>query len=183
MRIVVGTGDFVAVGFDVPVAEFVPRATLGARDAIARLGPDLLSAEFDADAACARLRARGGSSRSPTPCSNQRVMAGIGNVYKSEVLFAGGVHPRTPLTALADDQLMALIQIARQQLAMNVRETSAPGSGHRRTTGRLSPHEGLWVYGRRGEPCRRCGTPIASAKQGFGARPTYWCPTCQVQKE
>ena len=66
---------------------------------------------------------------------------------------------------------------------MNVKETIASPGGTRRTTGRLSPREGLWVYGRGGEPCRRCGTPITVAKQGFGARTTYWCPACQPAVE
>jgi endonuclease-8 len=107
----------------------------------------------------------------------QRAVAGIGNVFKSEVLFEAGVHPRTPVDALADDRLGALVDSARRQLAANVGEAT-PRFG-RRTTGRMAVSEGLWVYGRGGRPCRRCATPIAFARQGIGARPTYWCPRCQ----
>jgi endonuclease-8 len=178
MRIVIETAPFVAVGFDIPDAEFLRASRLGQRDATARLGPDLLSADFDAEAARVRLRACG-TQPIAEALLEQRVMAGIGNVFKSEVLFVAGVHPRTPVGALTDDQLRSLIAIARTQLAMNVRTASGPGRGERRTTGRMAPTEGLWVYSRGGEPCRRCGTRIASEKQGFGARTTYWCPDCQ----
>jgi endonuclease-8 len=176
MRVLVSTEDFVAVGFNVPDAAFVRTSELGQRDAIARLGPDLLRPDFDTAEAIRRLRDRTG-----TPIAeallDQRALAGIGNVFKSEVLFEGGVHPQTPVDAVPDDRLAGLVEIARRQLAANV----APAqSGHgRRTTGRLAPHEGLWVYGRGGRPCRRCGTPISFAKSGLGARPTYWCPRCQ----
>jgi len=179
MRIVIETAPFVAVGFDIPDAEWVKASTLGGRDdAIARLGPDLLAPDFDADAARVRLRARGDQPIAEA-LLEQRVMAGIGNVFKSEILFEGGVHPRTPVSRLSDDQLATLIALAHRQLAMNVRDTPGPRGGTRRTTGRMAPGEGLWVYSRGGQPCRRCGTRIASEKQGFGARPTWWCPRCQ----
>jgi endonuclease-8 len=179
MRVLVGTDAFVAVGFNVPDAEFERAGDVGRRDPIATLGPDLLGAgEFDAAEAVGRLRRRG-----PMPIAeallDQRALAGIGNVFKSEVLFEAGVHPRTPVDALGDDRLAALVAIARRQLAANV-TTAGPRYG-RRTTGRLALSEGQWVYGRGGRPCRRCGTPIAFARQGLGARPTYWCPGCQPE--
>jgi endonuclease-8 len=177
MRVVVGTEAFVAVGFNVPDAEFEHAADVGARDAIARLGPDLLGTAFDAADAIRRLR-----ERDAVPIAeallDQRALAGIGNVFKSEVLFEGGVLPQTPVAAVSDERLAALVAIARRQLAANVGE-AAPRFG-RRTTGRMAVSEGLWVYGRGGRPCRRCATPIAFARQGLGARPTYWCPRCQV---
>jgi endonuclease-8 len=181
MRIVIETAPFVAVGFDIPDAAFVKASALGARDdALSRLGPDLLRPDFDAGAARSRLRARGDQPIAEA-LLEQRVMAGIGNVFKSEILFEGGVHPRTPVSRLTDEQLAQLIAIAQRQLAMNVREAPRARGGTRRTTGRLAPGDGLWVYNRRGEPCRRCGTAIASEKQGFGARSTYWCPRCQPE--
>ena len=109
---------------------------------------------------------------------DQRVLAGIGNVFKSEVLFEGGVEPFATVATIAGDRLPALVDIARRSSPPTC-GGATPGHG-RRTTGRLAPAEGLWVYGRGGRPCRRCGTPISSAKQGFGARPTYWCPSCQI---
>jgi endonuclease-8 len=176
MRVLIGTASFVAVGFNVPDAVFERAGDVGTRDPIARLGPDLLDAGFDAAEAVRRLRARG-----DTPIAeallDQRVLAGIGNVFKSEVLFEGGVHPQAQVDALADERLATLVAVARRQLAANV-VPAASGRG-RRTTGRMAASEGLWVYGRGGRPCRRCGTPIAFARQGLGARPTYWCPACQ----
>jgi endonuclease VIII len=177
MRVLVGTAAFVAVGFNVPDAEFERAEDVGARDPIARLGPDLLSADFDAAEAIRRLR-----ERPAVPIAeallDQRALAGIGNVFKSEVLFEGRVLPQTPVEHVADDRLAALVDIARRQLAANV-GAAAPHVG-RRTTGRMAINEGLWVYGRGGRPCRRCGAPIAFARQGLGARPTYWCPRCQT---
>ena len=176
MRVLVGTAEFVAVGFNVPDAEFEAARDLGARDAIAHLGPDLLAPDFDAAEAVRRLRERAGVPIAEA-LLDQRAMAGIGNVFKSEVLFEGAVHPQTPVEAVSEERLAGLVDIARRQLAANVRETTRPSG--RRTTGRMAIGEGLWVYGRGGKPCRRCGSPISFARQGVGARPTYWCPTCQ----
>jgi len=177
MRVLVGTATFVAVGFDVPDAELTRTSALDA-GAVGRLGPDLLANAFDAPDALRRLRARGDAPIAEA-LLDQRVMAGIGNEFKSEALFEGGVDPFAPVGTISDERLAALIAIARRQLAANVREGSMPRARGRRTTGRMAPEEGVWVYGRGGRPCRRCGTPIASAKQGVGARLTYWCPTCQ----
>ena len=176
MRVLVGTAAFVAVGFNVPDAEFEAASDVGARDAIARLGPDLLAPDFDAREAVRRLRERAGMSIAEA-LLDQGALAGIGNVFKSEVLFEGGVHPQTPVDALSDARLAGLVDIARRQLAANVGDAMARFG--RRTTGRMAIDEGLWVYGRGGRPCRRCGTPISSAKHGVGARPTYWCAACQ----
>jgi endonuclease VIII len=177
MRIVVGTADFVAVAFNVPDAEFERGGDVGARDAIATLGPDLLDPAFDAAEAVRRLQARGTMTIAEA-LLDQRALAGIGNVFKSEVLFEGGVEPFAAVSTIAADRLAALVAIARRQLAANV--APSHGGHGRRTTGRLAPSEGLWVYGRGGRPCRRCSTPISFAKQGIGARPTYWCPRCQT---
>ncbi len=177
MRIVVGTADFVAVGFNVPDAEFERGTDVGAHDKIAALGPDLLAPDFDAVEAVGRLQARGAMTIAEA-LLDQRALAGIGNVFKSEVLFEGGVEPFAMVGTIAEDRLAALVAIARRQLAANV--APSQGGHGRRTTGRLAPSEGLWVYGRGGRPCRRCGTPISFARQGFGARPTYWCPRCQI---
>jgi endonuclease VIII len=177
MRVLVGTAAFVAVGFDVPDAELTRASGLDGR-ALGRLGPDLLAPDFDAADAGRRLRARGDATIAEA-LLDQRALAGIGNEFKSEVLFEAGVDPFARVASLPDERLAALIAIARRQLAVNVREGSMPCARGRRTTGRMAPDEGVWVYGRGGRPCRRCGTPIAAAKQGITARLTYWCPNCQ----
>ena len=100
---------------------------------------------------------------------NQRVMAGIGNVYKSEVLFACRVNPFTPVGTVGDQALERLVATARRLLLANVHSSLAPMTtytGYRRTTNRDNPSERLWVYGRAGKPCRRCGTSVKIDKQG-----------------
>jgi endonuclease-8 len=112
---------------------------------------------------------------------DQRVVAGIRNVFKSEVLFLAGLDPFSPVAALTDADLERVVAIAREQLAANVMgraQTLSPALG-RRTTRSLDPNEKLWVYSRGGRSCRRCGAAIQSRKTGPDARLTYWCPTCQ----
>ena len=183
MRVLVETPDFVAVGFDVPDAELVAGRDLARNRQLRHLGPDLLGA-FDEAEAERRIRAR-----SDAPIGevllDQRVLAGVGNVFKSEILFLAGVHPSRPVSALSDDELRAILSWSRKLLAANVTDSAGGGIvtffGHRRTTRRSRPEESLWVYSRSGEPCRRCGAPIAYAKQGSDARVTYWCPVCQPE--
>jgi endonuclease VIII len=181
MRVLIATADFVAVGFDIPVAEFIPVRRLDRHVTLRTLGPDLLSDHFDEQEALRRIRARPGEPIAEV-LLNQRVLAGIGNVYKSEVLFACHVDPFGIVATVADDRLQCLISTARRFLLANAAGrlpamTTYPGL--RSTTGRSSPRDRLWVYGRAGLPCRRCGTAIGSKKEGLAARLTYWCPTCQ----
>ena len=107
----------------------------------------------------------------------QRLVAGMGNVFKSEVLFIEGVNPWTHVSALDDDVLQRLVGTAHRLLLLNV----ALGAGPHRvtTTGDPSARGNLWVYGRSGRICTRCRTPIRSRRQGALNRPTYWCPNCQ----
>ena len=183
MRFVIETEEWVAVGFNVPVAEFHTAASLERREGFNVLGPDVLASEFNEQAAVTQLRARADSYIGEA-LLRQSVLAGIGNVYKSEVCFACRVHPFRTVASLSDSELLCLIRTARKYLKANVTEGSGEQivtyTGLRRTTGRSDPSERLWVYGRRGEPCRNCGTPIESRKQGEGARTTFWCPDCQA---
>jgi endonuclease-8 len=173
-RIVIETADWVAVAFDVYSAEFVRGEALARHRAMASLGPDLLG-DVDRDAVWTRVAAEGARPVHEV-LLDQRVMAGLGNVYKSELLFLSGIHPDRPADAIEPDAWWDLIARARALLRANV---AASARGARRTTGRMNPREGLWVYSRGGRPCRRCGTPIASRKDGDAARVTYWCPRCQ----
>lgn len=183
MRIVIATDAFEAVAFRVPVAEFRTAATLERDEVIRSLGPDLLDEQPDLDAAVARLRALGAAPLGDA-LLNQRAVAGIGNVFKSEICFAARLSPDLAVGSLDDATLRRVLEIARQQLRANVpdlRQTALMmGRGRRRTTGRAHPDQALWVYGRRGAPCRRCARPIEAFKQGADARLTYWCPTCQA---
>ena len=184
MRVRIDTADWVAVAFDVPVAEFVTAKALATTDPVARLGPDLLGREFDRDEAVRRLIA---SPHQPIAMSllDQRLVAGIGNIYKSEVLFLGGVNPFVPASAVPIETLERLMDLARGLLKDNVIDGASPRIQtfrNLRMTNRASGHdESLWVYGRAGKPCRKCGTPIEMKKMGVEARATYWCGRCQPQ--
>ena len=181
MRIVIATDAFEAVGFNVPVAEFLDGRAMARQDDLRLMGPDLLGESFDADEAVRRLRARG-STAIADALLNQRVVAGIGNVYKSEVLFICRVNPFAEVAAVSDDTLRQLLATARKHLRANVVDASAAivtYRGYRRTTGRADPSANLYVYGRARQPCRRCGTRIRVRAQGNDARLTYFCATCQ----
>src|ERR1700689_455687 len=179
MRIVLGTADLLAVAFDVPVARFYTARTLERFAGVAGLGPDLLGGAFAADEAVARLLEQG-DEEVGNVLLNQRVMAGIGNVFKSEICFACGVNPFRKVAGLRAQEIECLVDTARRFLAANVVDGAGDGivtyTGLRRTTGSSNPAARLWVYRRVGESCRRCGTTILMRRQGTGARSTYWCP-------
>jgi len=182
MRIVLATAAFEAVAFAVPVAQFGTAADT--RRELAGIGPDLLSDSFDAGSAVARLRERNDTAIADA-LLDQEALAGIGNVYKSEVLFAARVNPFILVRDLADAQLETIVATAAKFMRANVAESSPGGivtyRGLKRATGRGSQADGRWVYGRAGRPCRRCGTAIVRARQGPNARSTYWCPRCQPE--
>jgi endonuclease-8 len=169
MRVRVVTPQTEAVCFSAPVVEVLTDAEVRRHPRLSRLGPDLTSPDPDTDAAAEGL-ATLGDREIGVALLDQRVAAGIGNVYKSEVLFARGVDPFARVSALDDDVRVELLRTAARHLRANV-ERAGP-----RSTTRSG---GLAVYGRRGRPCPRCGTRIVSALQGEQARVTYWCPTCQ----
>jgi endonuclease-8 len=185
MRLVVATADYEAVGFNIPVAEFVGGRDLSRNRELRRLGPDILADDFDAAEAARRVRARAQDEVGDV-LLKQNVLAGLGNVYKSEVLFACRINPFARVGSLDDAAIACAIRTARKFLVANVSvrlATIGPMTtyvGYRRTTRRDDPRERLWVYGRARLPCRRCGTSISVRKQGADARLTYWCATCQA---
>jgi endonuclease VIII len=180
MRLVVATERFEAVGFNVPVAEFLTPADI-ARDGDLRLmGPDLLGERFDADEAVRRFRERN-SLEIADALLNQRIAAGAGNIYKSEVLFLCGVDPFTAVHRLSDEKLREILATARKHMTANVVDPKGGITtyrGYRRRPGREAS-ERRYVYGRARKPCRKCGTLIKVRAQGPHARLTYWCPKCQ----
>ena len=186
MRIVVGVRDFVAVGFDVPVAEFLTERQRVRQPALRALGPDLLGADFDEEEAVRRLRARSALAIADA-LLDQGAVAGAGNVYKSETLFACRVSPLARVADLDDETLRALVRAARRLTVLNVTDVAPGGivtyTGLRRTTRRDDPADRLWVYGRRGKPCRTCAALIEALTHGPHARTTYWCPRCQPLRE
>ena len=181
-RIVVETDEYEEAGFRVPIAKVYTWVQLRRERKIPRVEEDLLRAEFDAEAAVKRLLACDRKSVGEA-MMNQRVMAGVGNVFKSEVCFVERVSPFAPVSELSEVQARALVERSRKLLQANVLENSGDRivtyrGRQRRMTRNADPGANLWVYGRRGEACRRGGSAIERALQGDGARVTYWCPVC-----
>jgi endonuclease-8 len=186
MRVLLEVDGWQAVAFNVPVAEFHTGASLARKSSVPKLGPDVLSDSYSADVGYAALKARAASHPEDEIANvllNQRVIAGLGNVYKSEVCFAARVHPFRSMKTISDDEMRQMADVAQRYMKANVVEGSSEGivtyTGKRRTTHQTRKEDRLWVYGRRGLECRRCGGVIAYRKQGPGARSTYWCTECQ----
>lgn len=170
IRAILGTADRTAVGYRLPVLELL--RTADETRAVGHLGPDLLGPDWNPDDALENLL------QDPTrplgeALLDQRNLAGIGNVYKSELCFLLRVTPWLPIGELPADRAAQLPALAKKLLEANRDRPT------RITTGRRD--QNLFVYGRAPRPCLRCGTSIRRADQGDGARerPTYWCPTCQ----
>jgi endonuclease VIII len=166
-RLVLEVDGAVAVCFDAPVVELFETRAERLHPSLSRLGPDLLSPDFDAAEAHRRLRAPERRSVSISEALlDQRALAGIGNIWRNETLFAVRVDPFTPVQDIDDATLDRLIATARRLLDDSV--TMPPGRAPMR------------VYRRTGRPCPRCGTPIRSAPLSAEIpRTTYWCPACQ----
>jgi endonuclease-8 len=182
MRIVIETAEWIAVGFSIPVAELMTEEEARRHPALARLGPDPLADGFEPDEVLRRLRERG-EMEIADALLDQSIVAGLGNVYKSEILFLHRISPFAKSSAIGDETLRLIIDTSQRQLKENVieadRTTRTMRMVMRRTTRRMEPGAALWVYGRTGRPCRVCGTPIESTRQGKDGRTTYWCPACQ----
>lgn len=182
MRVVIANESFEAVAFDVPVARFYTARTLQLNSVIPKLGPDPLQNSFSPNEAVARIAAHP-ESEIANVLLNQRVIAGLGNVYKSEVCYLCGVSPFARVRELSAEQIASLVSTAERLLSVNVKDGSdgqiVTYTGARRTTHASDPGHRLWVYGRRGQECRRCGAVILMRKQGTSSRSTYWCPQCQ----
>jgi endonuclease-8 len=182
MRVAIYTDAFVAVAFQVPIAEFHTAASLARHRSVQHLGPDVLSSDFDSTEAARRLGEQPGLQVGEA-LLRQSLVAGMGNVFKSEVCFASRVNPFRLVGSLSDSERLALMNHARKFMLNNAADNSGNEivtyTGMRRTTGRSDPSQRLWVYQRAGQPCRQCGSPIASRKQAEDARITFWCPHCQ----
>ena len=182
-RIVLENREYHAIGFNVPVAEMHTPQSLLRDGRIPAPAGDLLRPDFDPDAALERVMARANEEIADV-LLHQWVLAGVGNVFKSEVCFVAGLNPFRKVSTLTADQVAHAIAVARRQLGSNVMEDSPGtivtyrGTG-RRTTNHSDPTESLWVYGRNGQPCRKCGERIRHRLQGQDARVTFWCPQCQ----
>ncbi|MCZ7416163.1 MULTISPECIES: Fpg/Nei family DNA glycosylase [unclassified Streptomyces] len=171
IRAVLGVPEAVAVGYRLPVLALLPTRAEG--EVVGHLGPDLLGPGWDGAEALRRLRAEPGREIGEA-LLDQRNLAGIGNVYRSELCFLARVPPWAPVGEVPS--LERLVALARRLLELN------KARPERVTTGDARRGRQLWVYGRRHRPCLRCGTPVRrveSAGRDGASRPVYWCPRCQ----
>lgn len=179
VRAVLETAPWVAVGFRLGIVELLP--TLREAEVLAYLGPDVLGADWDPDEAVRRL-GLDPDREIGAALIDQRVMAGPGNVYKSEACFLRGLDPWMRVGDVSD--LEGLVGLVKRLMEAN-RTT-----GMQITTGDRRAGHGRWVYGRGGRPCRRCGTPVRRRAPGVDGDPgsetyervTYWCPSCQPSR-
>src|SRR4051812_2646139 len=174
VRVVLENDRWQAVAYRMPVVELLP--TADEATAVGHLGPDLLGADWDEGEALRRLRVSPEREIGPA-LLDQRNLAGIGNLYKTEVLFLSGLTPWTPVADVP--HLPSVVRRARRLLLAN------RDHWQQTTTGSLRRGEDHWVFERTGRSCRRCGTAIRQAMQAEHGgedqqRVTYWCPVCQT---
>jgi endonuclease-8 len=170
--LVLGAGEWDAVNFDGPILELQRTEDLLRDPALTELGPDILVEPFD-DAEYLRRMRRNDAREIGDAVLRQRIVAGIGNIYKSESLFMTGIDPWRRVSSLDDADLVRIREQATRIMrdgVLDARAITYTGPGR----------PGQWAYGRSGLPCRRCGTAILSARQGEDQRTTYWCPSCQA---
>ena len=164
--LVLRTAEHEVVQFDGPVLELMTESRSRFDRRLAALGPDVLAGELDERAVLARLRQDDQSRGLGDALLDQRNLAGVGNVWKSEGCFRVGLDPWRPLGRVADDEALAVVRAIRERMLASVEH-----GGHPRD---------LRVYDRSGRPCPRCGGPIHARGQGDDNRTTYWCPACQA---
>jgi endonuclease VIII len=164
--LVIRTDEHEVVQFDGPVLELMTESRSRFDRRLALLGPDLLGADFDEQRFLSRLREDDQSRGIGDALLDQRNLAGVGNVWKSEGCFRAGIDPWRPVGGVSDEEALGVAREIRRLM-----QASVERGGHPR---------GLQVYERAGRPCLRCGTTIRARGQGDDNRTTYWCPACQA---
>lgn len=169
--LVIRTREHEAIQFDGPVLELMTGARSRSDPRLAGLGPDVLAPGFDERALLRRLREDDQTRGLGDALLDQRNVAGIGNIWKSEACHLAGLDPWRALGSVGDEELARLVAAVRPRM----RDAAAVAAG------RQGPgdHGDRLVYGRAGRPCRRCGASVRSRGQGDDNRITYWCPGCQ----
>ena len=160
--LVIDLGELEVVEFGGPTLRLVRPVELSRDPRLARLGPDILGGPEEVAKACANVAAVG-TVELGEALLNQRLVAGIGNIFKSEACFEAGIDPWGAVGAFERGQIDRVLGIAADQMARGVETGRRPGR----------------VYRKSGGPCPRCGGRISSRGQGDDNRTTYWCPACQ----
>jgi endonuclease-8 len=176
--LVIRTPEHEVVQFDGPVLELMTDGRSRFDRRLAALGPDILAEDFDEVALVSGLREDDPTRAIGDALLDQRNLAGMGNVWKSEACFLAGIDPWRPLGEVSDHEALAIARAARPLMQRSVVrggrivtwEPDRPVRGRERRT---------WVFDRAGSPCRRCATTIRARGQGDDNRTTYWCPECQ----
>jgi endonuclease VIII len=187
--LVIHAGERVAVGFNIPIVSLDTESWMRSTPSLRLLGPDILSVGFDLEEVLARLAAQSPERALGEVLLDQTIVAGIGNIYRCEALFACGHNPWTGIGTLTDGQRRDLVGTAQALMQANIdRPESAEGGTDTRNVSRdlgrdfgRGPGEPN-VYRRAGRPCCVCRTAIESEVQGTQARRAYWCPSCQPKR-
>lgn len=164
--LILRAGTQEVVQYDGPVLELMTAGRRHFDQRLAALGPDILAAEFDAERFLSRLRATDQQRPLGEALLDQRILAGVGNIWKAESCWQAQLDPWRPTASVSDEQVLGLVAGIRPRMLLSGTQ------GHRAVRAR--------IYAHAGEPCPRCGTPIASRGQGDQNRTTYWCPGCQT---
>jgi endonuclease-8 len=171
--LVIRTQRHDVVEFDGPVLELMTDSRTRFDRRMAGLGPDIIGDDFSERDYLRRLRGDDPTRGVGDAVLDQRIVAGIGNIWKCEACFLAGIDPWRKLSELSDDEALAIVRAARPRMRESARHggrvTTAPGGAW-----------AVWVHERAGRPCRRCGTLINARGQGDGNRTTFWCPQCQA---
>lgn len=189
--LVMRTDDHDVVQFDGPVLELMTDSRTRFDRLLAGLGPDIVAEDFDEAAALRLLREDDQTRQVGDALLDQRNLAGIGNIWKSEGCFMAGVDPWRRLADLDDEDLLAILRATRPEIRRSARvggptttyRPDAPSRASRRPVRKPADRDrrsGTWVYERGDLPCRRCATKILARGQGDDNRTTYWCPRCQA---
>jgi endonuclease VIII len=166
--LVMRAGEWEVVQFDGPVLELMSERRIRSDRRLAELGPDVFGEDFEEALFLRRVHAEDPSRPIGDALLDQRILAGIGNVWKAEACFAASLYPWRLAGEVSDEQALAVVSVIRDYMS---RATQAPaGDGARPSA----------VYKRAGRPCLRCSSRIRARGQGDSNRVTYWCPGCQL---
>lgn len=172
--LVMRTDAHEVVQFDGPVLELMTESRTRFDRLLAALGPDVVADDFDEGTYLRRLREGDRTRAIGEALLDQRNVAGIGNIWKSEGCFLAGIDPWRRTADVSDPEALAVVRAIRPEIRRSARR-GGPTTTYRPRGAR----PGTWVYDRAGLPCRRCSTPIEARGQGDDNRTTYWCPACQ----